>query len=43
MQKRLYPIGHQDFPKIRDNGFLYVDKSEFVFKLLSAGGYYFLS
>jgi len=43
MKRRLYPIGHQDFPKIIENGFVYVDKTKFAFELASRGGYYFLS
>jgi Predicted AAA-ATPase/PD-(D/E)XK nuclease superfamily len=38
-----YPVGIQDFGKIRTENFLYVDKTEFVFKMADIGGYYFLS
>lgn len=39
----LYPIGIQDFEKIRKDGFVYVDKTDLVFKMVQKGGYYFLS
>ena len=38
-----YPIGIQDFEKLRTNGYSYVDKSRFVYKLATEGKYYFLS
>lgn len=38
-----YPIGIQDFEKLRTNGYTYVDKSRFVYKLATEGEYYFLS
>ena len=38
-----YPIGIQDFEKLRTNGYSYVDKSRFVYKLAPEGEYYFLS
>ena len=40
--KRL-PIGRHDFATIREEGFLYVDKTETIHKLLGNGGRYFLS
>ncbi|HMP31758.1 MAG TPA: AAA family ATPase, partial [Saprospiraceae bacterium] len=43
MQKRLYPISHQDFPKLIDQGFTYIDKTHFAFSIVQRGGYYFLS
>ena len=39
----LYPIGIQDFEKIRKDGFVYVDKTDMIFKMAQKGGYYFLS
>ena len=42
-RKMLYPIGIQDFEKIRKDGFVYVDKTDLVYKLAKKGGYYFLS
>ncbi len=37
------PIGIQDFRKIRENDFLYVDKTPYIQKLTSQPGAYFLS
>ncbi|GHV42017.1 ATPase AAA [Spirochaetia bacterium] len=43
MGQRL-PIGLQDFVKIREDGFLYVDKTTRIYELLTgAGGVFFLS
>ncbi|MBQ9475895.1 MAG: AAA family ATPase [Bacteroidales bacterium] len=39
----LYPIGIQDFEKIRKDGFVYVDKTELIYNMAEKGGYYFLS
>ena len=38
-----YPIGIQNFQKLRESGFLYVDKTAFVYQLVLTEGYYFLS
>jgi len=38
----LYPIGIQNFGKIREGGFVYVDKTALVHKLANEGCYYFL-
>ena len=38
-----YPIGIQDFRKIREEGFVYVDKTEQIFRILKNGQYFFLS
>ena len=38
-----YPIGIQNFEKIREEGFVYVDKTALVYKLVNEGSYYFLS
>lgn len=37
------PIGIQSFKKLRENNFLYVDKTEYIHRLLTGGDYYFLS
>ena len=42
-RKMLYPIGIQDFVKIRKDGYVYVDKTNLVYKMAQKGGYYFLS
>ena len=39
----LYPIGVQDFEKLRRGGFLYIDKTDLVYRLVKEGVYYFLS
>ena len=38
-----YPIGIQNFEKIRRDGYLYIDKTELIYKLVNGGSYYFLS
>lgn len=38
-----YPIGIQTFEQIIDNGFVYVDKTDLVYKLATEGKIYFLS
>ena len=38
-----YPIGIQTFAEIRENNYLYVDKTEYIHELVSRGKYYFLS
>ncbi|MGM9738799.1 MAG: AAA family ATPase [Candidatus Cryptobacteroides sp.] len=39
----LYPIGIQSFEEIRRNGYVYVDKTERIYDLVTTGKYYFLS
>ncbi len=39
----LYPIGIQSFEKIRQGGYVYVDKTALVYKLANEGCYYFLN
>ena len=42
--QRLYPIGIQTFSKIREGNFLYVDKTEYVYRMThSSSKYMFLS
>jgi hypothetical protein len=43
MALRKLPIGIQDFPSLREEGYLYVDKTALVYKLVSEGRIYFLS
>jgi hypothetical protein len=38
-----YPVGMQDFAYIRNNGFVYVDKTGYVYQLAQASKYVFLS
>ena len=41
---RLYPIGQQDFPSLRKRGDVYVDKTEYVYKMThTSSQYMFLS
>ncbi len=40
---RNLPIGLQNFRSLRNDGCLYVDKTEYVYKLVKASKYYFLS
>ncbi|MCS7036233.1 MAG: AAA family ATPase, partial [Saprospiraceae bacterium] len=37
------PIGIQDFRTIRTEGYKYVDKTEYVYRLVTSGKFYFLS
>ena len=37
------PIGLQDFARLRQEGYLYVDKTELLYQLATSGVYYFLS
>jgi len=37
------PIGIQDFRKIRENGFKYIDKTMYLYGLCQSPGSYFLS
>lgn len=37
------PIGVQHFPKLREKGYLYVDKTELIYRLLKEGEGDFLS
>ena len=41
MQK--YPIGIQNFKELISGGYLYVDKTQYIHRLVSRGKYYFLS
>ena len=44
MQESLnYPVGIQDFEKIRTEGYLYVDKTALMRRLIDTGCYFFLS
>ena len=38
-----YPIGIQSFDRIREEGFVYVDKTDLVYRLATEGHVYFLS
>ncbi|MDR0732241.1 MAG: AAA family ATPase, partial [Treponema sp.] len=43
MEFRKYPIGIQDFVTIRSEGYLYVDKTRYIYQLINEGKPYFLS
>lgn len=43
MGQRIYPIGIQNFEKLRKDGYVYVDKTALVYRLVTTGSYYFLS
>ena len=38
-----FPIGIQDFRSIRKDGFVYVDKTDLLYRLVQDGKVYFLS
>lgn len=38
-----YPIGIQSFADIRKRGFVYADKTAFIYRMALMGKYYFLS
>ena len=40
---KLYPVGIQNFEKIRRDGYCYIDKTEKIYRLVKTGSYYFLS
>ena len=39
----IYPIGIQTFEKIVKDGFVYVDKTDLIYSLVTQGQIYFLS
>ncbi|MDR1022181.1 MAG: AAA family ATPase, partial [Prevotellaceae bacterium] len=39
---RKMPVGIQDFEKLRENGFVYVDKTQHIYQLAQLGAPYFL-
>jgi hypothetical protein len=43
MTRQKLPIGIQDFRKIREGDYVYVDKTEYIYHLIQQGSYYFLS
>ena len=40
---KLYPVGIQNFEKIRKDGYCYIDKTAKIYELVKTGSYYFLS
>ncbi len=43
MGNKIYPIGIQNFEKLRQDGYFYIDKTALVYQLVKTGSYYFLS
>ena len=43
MKTRKMPIGIQDFASLIEDGYIYVDKTAFIYKLIKEGKHYFLS
>lgn len=41
--KRKYPVGIQGFEKLRKEGYLYIDKTALIYKMITEGCPYFLS
>ena len=41
--KRKYPVGIQSFESLRKDGYLYIDKTPLIYKMISEGKPYFLS
>lgn len=40
---KIYPIGIQNFEKIRRDGYFYIDKTALIYQLAKTGSYFFLS
>ncbi len=43
MSNKIYPIGIQNFEKIRNDGYFYIDKTALIYQMVKTGSYYFLS
>ncbi|MDR3252423.1 MAG: AAA family ATPase, partial [Tannerella sp.] len=43
IKKRKFPIGIQDYKDLRTSGYLYVDKTAIIYKMVDEGKQYFLS
>ena len=43
MSNKIYPIGIQNFEKIRNDGYFYIDKTALMYQMVKTGSYYFLS
>ena len=42
LAKMKYPIGVQDFEKLRQDGYVYVDKTKYIYEIVTHGNSYFL-
>ena len=40
-QMRKLPIGIQDFEKLITDGYIYIDKTEYIYNLIKSGAPYF--
>lgn len=43
MSSKIYPIGIQNFEKIRTDGYFYIDKTALIYQMVKTGSYYFLN
>ncbi len=43
IMNNLYPVGIQNFREIREGNYLYIDKTELIYRMVKTGKYYFLS
>lgn len=43
MERKHYPVGIETFEKIRKEGLVYIDKTDYIRHLAAGGGFYFLS
>ena len=43
MSNKIYPFGIQNFEKIRNDGYFYIDKTALMYQMVKTGSYYFLS
>ena len=41
MSNKIYPIGIQNFEKIRKGGYCYIDKTAWIYQMVKTGSYYF--
>ena len=42
MSNKIYPIGIQNFEKIRKGGYCYIDKTAWIYQMVKTGSYIFL-
>lgn len=43
MSEMKFPVGIQQFEKLRQGGYVYIDKTQYIYDLIDRGCYYFLS
>ena len=41
MSNKIYPIGIQNFEKIRNGDYFYIDKTSLIYQMVKTGSYYF--